>query len=98
MAALLKDLYSPAFYKQLSKALTAVMPTFNAQRFISKIFSDDFLDKELKARMRHTSEVLHLFMPSDFKKAAEVLAKMIVYLRKNNIGEDGLAWMFIPDY
>jgi 3-methyladenine DNA glycosylase AlkC len=96
--AALKDLYSPAFYKKLSDAMGVIVPSFNKQRFISQIFTDDFGSKELKARMRHTSEVLHGFMPSDFKKSARILDKLIVHLKKEGIGEDGLAFMFIPDY
>jgi hypothetical protein len=69
----LNDLYSPSFYKNLANALVAVMPPFNKQRFVSQIFADDFNDKELKARMRHTSEVLHNFMPADYKTAANIL-------------------------
>ena len=96
--ALLKDLYSPAFYKNLSNALLAIMPSFNKQRFISQIFTSDFGDKELKARMRHTTEVLHAFMPSDFKKAVGILEKLMQQLRAAGTGEDGLAYIFIPDY
>lgn len=95
---LLKDLYSPSFYKGLANALATVMPSFNKQRFISQVFSTDFAEKELKARMRHTSEVLHNFMPADFKSAVKVIEKLIHFLRKGGTGEDELAFMFIPDY
>lgn len=95
---LLKDLYSPSFYKSLADAMAAVMPSFNKQRFISQIFTDDFSDKELKARMRHTSEVLHNFMPANFTSAAKVIGKLIAHLKKKGIGEDSLEYMFIPDY
>ena len=94
----LKDLYSPSFYKNLANALVVVMPSFNRQRFISQIFTDDFNDKELKARMRHTSVVLHHFLPADFKTAVKVLEKLVHHLKKSGTGEDGLAYMFIPDY
>ncbi len=96
--ALLKDLYSPSFYKNLANTLAVVMPSFNKKRFISQIFTDTFNDKELKARMRHTSEVLHNFMPADFAGAAKVIEKLIVALKKSGRGEGELAFMFIPDY
>ena len=96
--ALLKDLYSPSFYKNLANVLATVMPSFNKQRFISQIFTNDFNTKELKSRMRHTTEVLHRFMPNDFKSAVKVIEKLIDRLNKNGIGEDGLAYMFIADY
>ncbi len=98
MGGLLKDLYAPAFYKQLTRALEKVMPSFDGQRFTSQIFTDDFSEKELKARMRHTTGVLHGFMPSDFKKAFRILEKLTLQLRENGIAADGLAYMFLPDY
>jgi 3-methyladenine DNA glycosylase AlkC len=96
--ALLKDLYSPGFYKNLGNALAEIMPSFNKQRFTSQIFTDDFGDKELKARMRHTTEVLHDFMPSDFHMAAQIIEKLIQQLEKNGAGGDGLPYIFLPDY
>jgi 3-methyladenine DNA glycosylase AlkC len=96
--SLLKDLYSPSFYKALANALAAVVPSFNKQRFISLVFSTDFAEKELKARMRHTTEVLHNFIPADFKGAVKVIEKLVDHLRKGGTGEDELAFMFLPDY
>ena len=96
--ALLKDLYSPGFYKNLGNALAEILPGFNKQRFTSQIFTDDFSDKELKARMRHTTEVLHDFMPSDFSEAAQIIGKLIRQLEKKGSGGDELAYIFLPDY
>ena len=96
--ALLKDLYSPSFYKNLTDAIASVLPSFNKQRFISQIFTSDFNDKELKERMRHTSQVLHAYMPSDFKKTVVLLEKLIEQLLKRGVVEDGLAYIFLPDY
>jgi 3-methyladenine DNA glycosylase AlkC len=94
---LLKDLYSPAFYKTLAATLADVMPSFNKQRFTSQIFTSDFNEKELKQRMRHTTEVLHAYMPSDFLKAVKILENLIAQLRKKGIG-GRLEYIFIPDY
>jgi 3-methyladenine DNA glycosylase AlkC len=98
MSALLKDLYSPAFYKNLSDALGDVLLSFNKQSFISQIFTDDFAGKELKTRMRHTSQVMHGFLPDDFKKSVHVIQKLIIRLKKRGNREDGLAFIFLPDY
>jgi 3-methyladenine DNA glycosylase AlkC len=98
MASLLKDLYSPAFYKNLTNALATCMPSFNKQRFTSQIFTDDFSDKELKERMRHTTLVLHAYMPSDFKKTVKLFEVLIEQLKKNGVEEEGLAYIFLPDY
>jgi 3-methyladenine DNA glycosylase AlkC len=98
MAGLLKDLYSPSFYKDLSNALAAVVPSFNKQRFISQVFTSDFVDKELKERMRHTTKVMRAFMPADFVKSVKIIQRLINQLKKEGIEEGGLAHIFLPDY
>ena len=95
---LLKDLYSPSFYKNLAGALDVVLPSFNRKQFIAQIFTKDFEQKELKARMRHTTLVLHQFMPVDFREAVKMIDKLILQLEKKGIPEDGLAYIFLPDY
>ena len=37
-------------------------------------------------------------MPADFKKDIALIKNLITLLRKKGIGEDGLAYMFLPDY
>lgn len=94
----LKDIYSPIFYEKLSNTLLQTVPSFDKKQFVSQIFDDTFEQKELKDRMRHTTRVLHNFMPKDFGEAAVVLEKTIEHLRENNFGEDSLAFIFFPDY
>lgn len=98
MSYLLKDLYSPAFYDRLTTALTSTLPDFDRQKFLKEIFSDDFISKELKERMKHTSKVLYGFLPANYPETIEIIKKTIEELRKEGIGEDGLAYMFLPDY
>ncbi|RBQ09922.1 DNA alkylation repair protein [Pedobacter miscanthi] len=98
MASPLKDLYSPAFYDRLTKALAVTIPGFDKGKFVKEIFSPDFESKELKERMKHTSKVLHNFLPADYAQSIELIKKTISQLRIQGIGEDGLAFMFLPDY
>jgi 3-methyladenine DNA glycosylase AlkC len=98
MASPLKDLYSPTFYSRLSDSLTEVLPGFDKQEFTRQIYSPAFDNMELKERMRHTVKTLHTFMPGNFKKDVIVIKNLIGLLRKKGIGEDGLAYMFLPDY
>jgi len=98
MSYLLKDLYSPAFYDRLTTALTSTLPDFDRQKFLKEIFSDNFISKELKERMKHTSKVLYGFLPANYPETIEIIKKTIKELRKEGIGEDGLAYMFLPDY
>lgn len=94
----LKDIYSPRFYDKLSDVFVKTIPSFDKRNFVFKIFTDDFNQMELKERMRHTTKVLHQFMPEDFEKAVKIIEKTIDELRQNNIGEDSLAFIFFPDY
>jgi 3-methyladenine DNA glycosylase AlkC len=96
--SLLKDLYSPRFYNGLADTLKEVLPSFQKQLFLKQIFTDEFEAKELKARMRHTSEVLHQFMPSDYKQAVGIILKLINYWKKRGMDYGGLEHMFLPDY
>lgn len=98
MASPLKDLYSPAFYSRLSSALTIAVPDFDDKKFIKNIFSAEFDSMELKERMKHTAKVLHHFLPKDYPQTISLIKKTIEQLRIQGIGEDGLAYMFLPDY
>jgi 3-methyladenine DNA glycosylase AlkC len=98
MPSPLKDLYSPSFYSRLSDSLTDVLPGFEKQKFTEQIYTPAFDGMELKQRMRHTVITLHNFMPADFKDGVIVIKELITLLRKQGIGEDGLAHMFLPDY
>lgn len=97
MSSLLKDIYSPAFYDSLSDVLIKTVPSFNKQRFIKKIYQEGFEDKELKERMKHTTEVLHEFLPADYEQAILLIEKTINALRKAGYGE-ALEFIFFPDY
>jgi len=98
MASPLKDLYSPAFYNRLSSALTVAIPDFDTQKFNQNIFVTQFDSMELKERMKHTAKVLHHFLPESYPQTIILLQKTIEQLRVQGIGEDGLAYMFLPDY
>lgn len=94
----LKDIYSPTFYHGFSEILSQIIPSFDRQCFVSQMFIEDFAQMELKERMRHTTQVLHRFLPSDFIEAVSLIEKMITQLRQQNEGEENLAYIFLPDY
>lgn len=98
MSSLLKDIYSPAFYNRFTGVVTEVIPGFDKKKFTQLIFADNWEEKELKDRMRHTSLVLHQFLPKGFDKAARAIDKMILQLTKKGFTENSLEFMFFPDY
>jgi len=95
---LLKEIYSRSFYNRIGDVFETTIPGFKKVSFLKKIFTPDFETKELKARMRHTAAVLHEFFPADYKETVAIIEQSIQSFRENGIGEDGLAFMFLPDY
>ena len=94
---LIKDIYSPAFYEKLADSLDLVIPGFNKLQFIQNIFTADFEAMEWKQRMKHTTQVLHQFLPADYPQTVRLFEKIINQLRLD-FGEDKLEFMFFPDY
>lgn len=94
----LKDAYSPAFYQNFAKLMAEVLPDFDQQQFLSLIFDERFDQKELKERMRHTTLVLHPFLPTDFGLAMDAIEKCIVLIQQKSAFANSLAYIFIPDY
>jgi len=98
MSSPLKNLYSPAFYNRLCEALSVSVPSFDSSKFTQLIYTDAFETMELKERMKHTTRVLHHFLPDDYEAGVSLIYKTIETLRKRGVGEDGLANIFLPDY
>lgn len=98
MSTALKDKYSSAFYDNFSNAVKEVIPSFSKKKFITSIFDETWDSKELKDRMRHTSFVLHQFLPEDFETAAGKIEKIITKLRQSSFPDGGIEFLFFPDY
>ncbi|MBW3518569.1 DNA alkylation repair protein [Flavobacterium sp. NKUCC04_CG] len=96
--ALIKDIYNEVFFKQLTAVLNEVIPDFKESLFIEKIYANQFLEKEWKDRMLHVTEVLHVFMPADFNRAAPLLMDLITVLQQQNNQEEKLAYIFLAEY
>lgn len=94
----LKDYYSPVFYQRLTDNLSKVIDIVDQSEFLERIYVPHFQQMELKQRMRHTTEVVHGYLPSAYPAAVEVLYELIGQLRKDHYGEDTLPMMFLPDY
>ncbi len=95
---LIKDIYSVSFYEKFGQAVAEVHPSFNKQKFIEAIYEGDFVQKEWKERMKHTTVVLHQFMPQNFAEAASLLNKIIENLKRNSFTDGNLAFIFFADY
>ncbi|MCB0557303.1 MAG: DNA alkylation repair protein [Lewinellaceae bacterium] len=98
MSTLLKDRYNPAFYDQFCHALASVLRGFDATSFQALIFDEQWEARELKDRMKHTSTILHHFLPQPFEKAAGAILDIVQALEAGGITENALEYMFFPDY
>ncbi|MBB5637346.1 3-methyladenine DNA glycosylase AlkC [Pedobacter cryoconitis] len=96
--SLLKDIYSVPFYNKLADSLIQINPEFNKPQFIKQIYAEGFEFMELKQRMHHTTLVIHEFLPAGYPEAIHQLFLLIHQLRKEDAGEDKLAYIFLPDY
>lgn len=96
--AALKEIYSPAFYHTFADAVEIILPSFNRKKFINLIYDKNWKQKELKQRVRHTTIVLHQFLPNNFNEAAKILIKVSTELEQKSITENIFGFMFLPDY
>jgi 3-methyladenine DNA glycosylase AlkC len=95
---LIKDIYSVSFYEKFGQAVAEVHPSFDKKKFIETIYEGDFAQKEWKERMKHTTVVLHQFMPQNFPEAVSLIDKIIKNLKKNSFTDGNLAFIFFADY
>ncbi|MFH6994054.1 DNA alkylation repair protein [Flavobacterium sp. FlaQc-48] len=95
---LIKDIYSVAFYENFGQAVAEVHPAFDKEKFISTIYEGDFIQKEWKDRMKHTTVVFRQFMPENFPEAVVIIEKIIENLKENKFTEGNLAFIFFADY
>lgn len=98
MAELFKNIYNPQFFEEFTKALKQVWPKFNKNSFLKQIYHGDWSDKELKQRMRHISSTLEKNLSDSYFENVNILLNTIEQLQINNVKEDSLEYMFIPDY
>jgi len=73
MSHCLKDLYNKEYIYTLASTIHSVDANFLVQPFIDTIFTKDFQDKELKARMRYISTSLKIFLPERYEKSINIL-------------------------
>lgn len=98
MAEPLKNLYSKKFYAHISEVFQDTIPGFDEKQFVKEIFCKEWKSYELKERMKHTSKVLHQFLPAKFSQAAKIIIKTCKEFQKRSYDQYGLEFMFFPDY
>ncbi|MBK8473646.1 MAG: DNA alkylation repair protein [Sphingobacteriales bacterium] len=94
----LKDLYSTEFYTHFADILAPIVPHFDRNAFLERVFDQKWASRELKDRMRHTTQVLRYFLPDNFAQAANYIEQITHQLRTQTNKEQVFEYMFLPDY
>ena len=93
MAEKLKDIFfQRPFYDDLVAALKMEYPGFREDVFLGRVFDDDWEERALKERVRHTTLSIRDLLPDDYRQALEILrhvsSKMNVYGFENMLFPD----------
>ena len=91
----LKNMYSAEFISDLSQHLSDVCPNFKYDFFESKIFDDQWEDRELKERMRHVTECLRMVLPEEYKEAVRILMTISDRVKSGDIQ---FPYITFPDF
>lgn len=87
----LKEMFNEAFFKNFTEVFKKSYKGFNAAGFYKDVI--DKLDtRTLNERLRHTSIVLHKYLPADFKRAIGIMKDAAAGLKH------GYTALVYPDY
>ncbi len=77
MVRKLKDrFFQEPFFRTLATEIEEVCPQFDQARFFPLLYDEQWPARELKQRLRHTSEVLGQTLPAEYCEAVEILKKV----------------------
>jgi 3-methyladenine DNA glycosylase AlkC len=72
-----KDIFfQRPFFDDLAAALRAAYPDFDTDRFLARLFDDDWDARALKDKLRQAVLILHDFLPADYRTALDLLRCM----------------------
>ena len=87
----LKNEYNESFVNKLGDLLAERDESFNLDGFVCSIINDNWEDRELKARMRHITNMVHAHSSLGYPSQLKIMTEISVHF-------DGLAGMTFPDY
>ncbi len=93
MDTALKNMFNEQSVAALADAIQKEYAAFDREAFLALVFDDMWEARELKARMRHITTVLHDYVPADYRASLEVLRGALPRL-----GDYGFEKMVFPDY
>ena len=87
----LKNAYNQCYIERLADSIKKSWPAFDCALFVSCVMDSEWESKELKARMKHISEMMHKCLSLPFDRAVQILLEA-------GQGFGGFEGMFFPDY
>ena len=73
----LKDILIPADQiLKLAEAISLLLPNFEIQKFTKSVLDSQWVNRELKQKMRHITECLHNTLPQDYPQAIHILEQV----------------------
>jgi 3-methyladenine DNA glycosylase AlkC len=87
----LKEMFNPAYYTGLASSIKQVYIPFSSEKFIKHAVTP-LSSLSLNERMRHTSVLLHEYLPADYKTSIAILKETIPLLKP------GYTNLVFPDF
>lgn len=92
MAEKLKDILFPKEKVELfAGVLKEEYPPFESENFVSSVCDEQWPERELKEKMRHTTLCLHKYLPENFAEAVKILQNIVPKVT-------GFEAIVLPDY
>lgn len=89
----LKNLFNQTSVGELAAAVHVVYPAFERAVFLTQVFDEQWVTRELKQRMRHVTLTLSAYLPADYRTALDVLFAALPHL-----AHQGFEKMVFPDF
>jgi 3-methyladenine DNA glycosylase AlkC len=87
----LKEMFDQVFYEKLATSFSQAYKSFQSEKFLQDVLAPLPL-LSLNERMRHTSVILHRYLPTDYKKAISIMQDVVPSL------SSGYTTLIFPDF
>ena len=98
MSSLLKDRYSKEFFDKFLLVISNSSFPISQKDFFDRLWTSSWEESALKERMRHVTQVLQVFLPSDPLKGLEIIQEYTHLLKQEYSTEYSLEYLFLADY
>lgn len=87
----LKEMFGQPYYTKLAAAVKQAYKPFKAEKFLADVMAP-IQTLALNARMRHTSAMLHQYLPEEYSKVIDIMRSVIQLM------PTGYTALVFPDY